>query len=174
MFYFFSGTAVVFKVFCFFVSSQLLPCLKLAKKFNISLAVREDSKEKPSHSWLCKMENGVLFPLSSVWAQLHPSRNLKSDSKDNTDPPECKAKHFRLRFHLSHWPHICLCFPPAQLNIFPLLHAVSAFECLNVLALHQILYNHATGFMFYTNTLNFDIESCVYTKWLIEKLWKWI
>ena len=66
IFYFSSGTAVVFKVFCFFVSSQLLPCLKLAKKFNISLAVREDSKEKPNHSWLCKMENGVLFPLSSI------------------------------------------------------------------------------------------------------------
>lgn len=78
-----------------------------------------------------------------------------------------------MEFHLSHLPQLRVpCLPPAQLSIFPLLHSVSVFEYLNVLALHQILYNHAKDFLFYMDTLNFDIESYVYTKWLIEKLWK--
>ena len=81
-----------------------------------------------------------------------------------TEPPECEAKHLQMGIHLSNLPQTWgLCFLPAQLHIFPLLHSVSVFEYVNVLALPQILYNRAKD-LFYTETFNFDIESCVYTK----------
>lgn len=85
-----------------------------------------------------------------------------------TGPPECEAEHLQVGLHPPHLPQTRgQCYPPAQLNLFPLLPSVSVFEYLNVLALHQILCNHAMiikDFLFYTDTLNFDIESCISTQ----------
>lgn len=66
IFTFSSGAAICIQSILLLFRHNHYYLFEVGKEFNISLAVREDSKEKPNHSWLCKMENGCCVSLSSI------------------------------------------------------------------------------------------------------------
>lgn len=65
IFFFLSWHSCCFNVFCFLFSHycSFEAGTKKKKNLKISLSVREKSNRKSVHSWLCEMENRMLFPL---------------------------------------------------------------------------------------------------------------